>query len=50
MIYKGAADDFRFVEFFVTGAVIYMILTGSVAFIASKIDNMFKIPGRSIKI
>ncbi|MEI7474224.1 MAG: amino acid ABC transporter permease [bacterium] len=50
VIYKGAADDFRFVEFFVTGAVIYMILTGSVAFIASKIDNMFKIPGRSIKI
>lgn len=50
VIYKGAADDFRFVEFFITGAIIYMVLTGIVAFTASKIDNLFKIPGRSIKI
>lgn len=50
VIYKGAADDFRFIEFFVTGALIYMILTGTIAFISSKIENLFKIHGRTIKI
>ncbi len=49
-IYKGAVDDFRFLEFFVTGAVIYMLLTGMIALFTNILENMFKIQGRTAKI
>jgi His/Glu/Gln/Arg/opine family amino acid ABC transporter permease subunit len=48
-IYKGAVDDFRFFEFFVTGALIYMILTGTVALLANIFEHLFKIQGRAVK-
>ena len=45
VIYKGAADDFRFAEFFVAGALCYMILTGTVALFFNFMENKFRIPG-----
>jgi len=48
-IYKGAVDDFRFFEFFVTGALIYMILTGIIALFTNIFENLFKIQGRTAK-
>jgi len=49
-IYKGAVDDFRFFEFFVIGALIYMTLTGTVALITNICENLFKIQGRAVKV
>ena len=46
-VYKGAVDDFRFFEFFVIGALIYMVLTGVVAIITNILEYKFRIPGRS---
>lgn len=48
VIYKGAVDDFRFFEFFLTGALIYMVLTGFVALITNLIEYKFKIKGRGV--
>ncbi|MFH0701967.1 MAG: amino acid ABC transporter permease [bacterium] len=50
VIYKGAVDDFRFFEFFFTGAIIYMCLTGIIAIIANLLEYKFKIQGRTVKI
>lgn len=49
-VYKGAVDDFRFFEFFITGALIYMMLTGVIALLTNIFENMFKIQGRTAKI
>lgn len=49
IIYKGAVDDFRFFEFFLTGALIYMGLTGFVALITNLLEYKFKIKGRGIQ-
>lgn len=49
-IYKGAVDDFRFFEFFVTGAFIYMLLTGTIALATNIFENRFKIQGRTAKV
>jgi ABC-type amino acid transport system permease subunit len=43
-------DDFKFFEFFVTGALIYMLLTGIIALFTNVLENMFKIQGRTAKI
>jgi len=48
-VYKGAVDDFRFFEFFLTGALIYMALTGTVALLTNIFENQFKIQGRTAK-
>ncbi len=39
IIYKGAVDDFRFFEFFVVGAFLYMALTGFIAATANTIEK-----------
>lgn len=49
-IYQGAVNDFRFFEFFITGALIYMMLTGIIAILTNIFENMFKIQGRAAKI
>lgn len=48
-IYKGAVDDFRFFEFFLTGALMYMVLTGIVALITNISENIFKLSGKAVK-
>ncbi len=50
VIYKGAVDDFRFFEFFITGALIYMVITGFIATASNIIEKMTKIPGREARI
>ncbi len=47
VIYKGAVDDFMFFEMFITGAIIYMALTGIVAFFTNLIEQKLKIPGKA---
>ena len=49
MIYKGAYDSFAFFEFFIAGALIYMLLTGIVALITNLLENQFKLSGRMAK-
>ncbi len=49
-IYKGAVDDFRFVEFFLAGAFIYMMLTGVIALFSNILENVFRLRGRTAKI
>ena len=49
-IYKGAVDDFRFFEFFITGALIYMMLTGTVALFTNLFENLFNLQGRAAKV
>jgi len=48
-IYKGAVDDFRFFEFFITGAILYMMLTGIIALLSNILENIFRIQGRGVK-
>lgn len=48
-IYKGAVDDFRFFEFFITGALIYMTITGIIALIANIFENLYKTNERAVK-
>jgi len=48
-IYKGAVDGFRFFEFFITGALIYMLLTGVIALLTNIFENLFRIQGRTAK-
>ena len=50
IIYKGAVDDFRFFEFFLIGAIIYISLTGTVAIITNMLEHKFNIPGRIFKV
>lgn len=50
VIYKKAVDDFRFFEFFITGAIIYMILTGFVALASNLVERKFKRLRRSVAI
>lgn len=50
VIYKGAVDDFRFFEFFLTGALFYMLVTGLIALASNILEHRFRIPGRSIKV
>ncbi len=47
VIYKGAVDDFMFFEMFITGALIYMALTGIVALLTNIIEQKLKIPGKA---
>ncbi|HSA05834.1 MAG TPA: amino acid ABC transporter permease [Candidatus Gastranaerophilales bacterium] len=49
-IYKGAVDDFRFFEFFIAGAFVYMTLTGIIAVIFNRIEKMFKLHGREARV
>ena len=49
-VYKGAVDDFRFFEFFITGALIYMMLTGTVALFTNIFENLLNIQGRAAKV
>ncbi len=50
VIYKGAADDFRIYEYFLLGALIYMILTGFVAVLTNFIEAHNKVFGREVKV
>lgn len=47
VIYKGSVDDFRFLEFFVVGCLIYMCLVGIIALFVNLFENYLKIPGRA---
>lgn len=49
VIYKGAVDDFRFFEFFIIGALIYMTITGFIAVISNLIEKYSQIPGNEAK-
>jgi len=46
VINKGAVDDFRFFEFFITGALIYMLLTGFIALISNSFERYYNALGR----
>jgi len=46
VIYKGAVDDFRVIEFFVFGVVVYMMLSGILALISNIAEKSFRIRGR----
>ncbi|EKE02813.1 MAG: hypothetical protein ACD_20C00328G0006 [uncultured bacterium] len=50
IIYRESVNDFRFLEFFLVGAGIYMLLTGIVAILINMIENKFRIHGRTVKI
>lgn len=50
VIYKGAADDFRIYEFFLTGALIYMILAGIIAVITNILEKKLKVYGREVRV
>ena len=50
VIYKGAVDDFRFLEFFIIGALIYMTLSGFIAVISNLIEKFIKIPGTEARV
>lgn len=50
VIYKEAVNDFRFLEFFLVGAVVYMILTGIIAILTNYFEHKFSIPGRMARI
>jgi His/Glu/Gln/Arg/opine family amino acid ABC transporter permease subunit len=50
VIYKGAADDFRIYEFFLVGALIYMILSGFVALITNILEKKLKVYGREVRV
>ncbi|OGH96838.1 MAG: hypothetical protein A2287_06045 [Candidatus Melainabacteria bacterium RIFOXYA12_FULL_32_12] len=50
VIYRESVNDFRFLEFFLVGAVIYMILTGTVAVLTNILEDKLKIQGRTVKI
>lgn len=45
----GADQSYRFFEFFITGALLYMLLTGAVALLTNIFENTFKIQGRAAK-
>lgn len=46
VVYKQSVDDFRFLEFFITGALIYMVLTGIVAVTTNILEHKCKLPTR----
>lgn len=50
VIYKGAADDFRIYEFFLVGALIYMVLSGVVALITNILEKTLKVYGREVRV
>jgi len=50
IIYKGAVDDFRFLEFFVVGALIYMVLTGFIALISGMCEKFADNQSREVRI
>lgn len=50
VIYKGAVDDFRFFEFFIVGALFYMLITGIIAFSSNMIEKFASIKGREARI
>lgn len=50
VIYKGAADDFRIVEYFILGIVVYMTLTGFVVYITKLLEEKLRIPDSEAKI
>lgn len=50
VIYKGAVDDFRGLEFFLVGALIYMLLTGFIAVFSNIAEKLTRIPGREARI
>ena len=50
VVYKGAVDDFRFFEFFFTGALMYMILTGIIALFTNILETRLNFRGRTAKI
>ncbi len=50
VVYKGAADDFRFFEFFITGALVYMLLTGFIAVVSNIIEKNVRVPGGEARI
>lgn len=46
-IYKGSVDDFRYLEFFIVGCLLYMCLVGFIALFVNLFEHYLKIPGRS---
>lgn len=50
VVYKGAVDDFRFFEFFIAGALFYMLVTGIIAVVSSILEHKFRIRGRAVKV
>lgn len=50
VIYKGAVDDFRFLEFFVLGALIYMVLTGIIAGISAMCEKVVANQGQEVRV
>jgi len=50
VIYKGAADDFRIYEFFLAGALIYMVLAGFIALATNILEKALKVYGREVRV
>jgi His/Glu/Gln/Arg/opine family amino acid ABC transporter permease subunit len=47
VIYKGSVDDFRFLEFFIIGCLIYMCLVGTISLFVNLFEYYLRIPGRA---
>lgn len=47
VVYNGAVDDFRFLEYFIVGCLIYMCLTGIIAMFVNVFEYYLRIPGRT---
>lgn len=47
VIYKGSVDEFRFLEFFIVGCLIYMCLVGIISLFVNLFEHYLKIPGRA---
>lgn len=47
VVYKGSVDEFRFLEFFIVGCLIYMCLVGIISLFVNLFEHYLKIPGRA---
>lgn len=47
VVYKGSVDEFRFLEFFIVGCLIYMFLVGIIAMFVNLFEYYLRIPGRA---
>lgn len=48
VVYKQAVDDFRFFEFFIVGASIYVIMTGFVALLTNLLEKKYSLQRETI--
>lgn len=47
VIYKGIATEFRYLEFFIIGCIIYMTIVGMISLCSNLLEHYLRIPGRT---